>query len=100
MIALKYLNFFLALGSELWFLIKVLQFKQKDWDDFPFNGNHLWGLWIDVIIRAHYESLKGKGAQTGFFKMQVNSQCQHCEDVYVKVWSQMLSSLVVNLFYI
>ena len=51
-----------------------------DWN--PFMTPLTWT--IDVIIRALYESLKGKGVQTSFLKMQVKSQCQHCVDVCVQ----------------
>ena len=48
----------------------------------PIHGALNWN--IDVIIRALYESLKGREVQTSFFKMQVKSQYQHCVDVCVQ----------------
>ena len=61
---------------------------------------------IDVIIRALYESRKGKGVQTSFLKMQVKSQCQHCVDVYVQSLKSVATkshegySLHFGLFYL
>ena len=61
----------------------------------------IYGAFELMLIRAHYESLKGKGVQTGFFKMQVNSQCQHCVDVYVKsLKSDAIKSLGKSFLYL
>ena len=105
MVPLKYLNVFLLHVVKYVYWSRSHNVSKKNGMIFhsmePIHGALNWN--IDVIIRALYESLKGKGVQTSFFKMQVKSKCQHCVDVYVQsLKSDAITSrdLVVNIFYI